>query len=435
MIKVDVLIVVEHVSRELESACLLKLEFMKRGYKTVIVGIYPNKEQLALQYSADIIIVPWIYTGTKYVYSFLKYSPNVLLVNLHQEQYGVAEDKSLIPYGEAQKVCHISWGKVFTQQLIDAGCDKDCILTVGSIRLDLFKHPFSLLFDKRKELAEEFGMDSDKKWVLIIGDSSHLVEDYLFKGLKEGEYDPRPMFKIGTECRTSMLNYIDQYLENNSDTVFIYRPHPSYANKDISRDDIKYLCTKYPKNFYALFKYALNTWVISSDICISYISTSIIECYFARTPYYLFRTSELDQRFDIPFLHNYQYKIKNYKSFDNYLRNKEFDFNEMAKTLKDYYSLDNSYSYVQTVDGILSFDRKKEKPVLSKKVWRQNLVRSVVKSIVSFIAKNRVIKKALVKNGDNRIYRIIADENDIVTPEKVEYYEKAFSNCLNGGNK
>ena len=48
--KVDVLIIIEHKVRELESACLLKYEFEKKGYSVVIDGIYPNKESLPFKY-------------------------------------------------------------------------------------------------------------------------------------------------------------------------------------------------------------------------------------------------------------------------------------------------------------------------------------------------------------------------------------------------
>ena len=44
LIKKDVLILVEHKVRELESACLLKYAFERRGYSVEVVSLFPCKE-------------------------------------------------------------------------------------------------------------------------------------------------------------------------------------------------------------------------------------------------------------------------------------------------------------------------------------------------------------------------------------------------------
>lgn len=62
-IKTDVLILIEHVARELEIANQLMNLFAERGKKVIIDSIKFNKELKVIKYRADIIIVPWAYSN------------------------------------------------------------------------------------------------------------------------------------------------------------------------------------------------------------------------------------------------------------------------------------------------------------------------------------------------------------------------------------
>ena len=59
--QIDVLILFEHVARELESALLLERLLNSRGYKTKIIKVHWNDGLMHLKYKPKIVVTPWCY--------------------------------------------------------------------------------------------------------------------------------------------------------------------------------------------------------------------------------------------------------------------------------------------------------------------------------------------------------------------------------------
>ncbi|MCI9250970.1 MAG: hypothetical protein HFI23_12640 [Lachnospiraceae bacterium] len=431
LIKKDVLILVEHKVRELESACLLKYAFERRGYSVEVVSLFPCKESIPLKYSAKIIFFPWAYTNRcmRFIKCFLKYSPNARLVNLHQEQYEAQDSNACIPKDEAKKMYHIAWGERFKKELLECGCDPRLVCTPGSIRLDFFKSTLKKRFWDKEGLSEKFGIAKDKSWVLYIAGAEHLLEEYQRKQISLRNKNFAEKWDTGLQCRKDFLKYVVRYLEHNSDTIFIYRPHPSYANKDKEQLDLKQIKEKYPDNFYIISELAINNWLVNANVCMSYQSTSFVECYFAKAPYYLFRTKTLRKEIDFGLFENYEYRITSYDEFQKALKLDGYSDECLESILKEYYVLDDSYSYEKVVDYVLQNDSVMDLH-LSEKVWIYNMVRATVKMAIRALSKVRFVKKWLLKRNDNRIFRIIDNTEDAFSKRDVFELERSIKKYL-----
>ena len=175
---VDVLILLESKERELEGACLLKEELKSRGYIVLVKSVYPHKESLPFKYNAKIVITPWAYNNNdmKLFTCFYK-NGNTKILNLHHEQYsGNNSENACLPKQQAKEIFHISWGEEFTKELLKTGCERKKICQSGNIRLDFFRKEFRSMSKNKNELAKEFGIDSNKKWVLFLANGYHLAD-------------------------------------------------------------------------------------------------------------------------------------------------------------------------------------------------------------------------------------------------------------------
>lgn len=431
-IKIDVLIIIEHKVRELESACLLKYKFEKLGYTVKIDSIYPNKELLPLKYCADIIFIPWAYNDSdmKYIKCFLKYSPNAKIVNLHHEQYSGQDDKNIcLPFGDARQLYHISWGEKFSDGLKKCGVNVKNIFTVGNIRLDFYKNELKKIHYTKSELASKYNIPKTKKWVLFIANGYHLMDNKKIESIAVSDKDIYIKREAAVQCRQDFLNFVSNYLSEKSDIVYIYRPHPVYADLDKDDDCLKKIKERFPKNFFVIFDLAISNWLINSDICMSFHSTSAVECCLCKTPYYLFRTIYLDNRFDYAFFDNYKYIIKDYNDFEKVLDNNYYDNNILKQALKLYYVLDDGYTFEKIVDKVV----KGDKIMVDKctfNMWNKNLFKAYLKIFLGKISKNAFFKLIMKNMNDSRLLRIIEKNDDSFTDDDVKVIMKKFKGVM-----
>ena len=431
-IKVDVLIIIEHKVRELESACLLKYQFEKKGYSVKIDSIYPNKEILPLKYIAKIIFIPWAYNDKdmSYIKCFLKHSPNAKIINLHHEQYSGQDDKNIcLPLGESVELYHISWGKKFTNGLKKSGVLDNRVFTVGNIKLDFYKNELRNIHLKRSELSSKYNIPIKKKWALFIANGYHLMSKSKIESISHSDSEINIKKDTAIKCRIDFLEYVDRYLSDNLNTVFIYRPHPVYADIDKQEKEIVKLRKKYPNNFFIISDLTISNWLVNSDICISFHSTSAAETCMCSKPYYLFRTKKLDYKLDYVFFNNYKYVISDYDDFSNALSNNNYDNNILKSALEDYFKIDSNYTFEKIVDSAIECDNLVIKKY-TRKMWLINLIRAYIKRIMILLSKIKIFKILMKKLNDTRIDRIIEKNDDSFTLDEVDKIIKQIQEIL-----
>lgn len=306
MKKIDVLIVFEHMSRELESALLLEKKLIDEGYSVRIVQAGWSENYSHLIYQPKLIIVPWCYDENEYT-QFCRYRgsfPNnrVKILNLHCEQVTNQDAKELLlPKGKAKDLYHIAWGEYFRQQLLLANIQNERIAVTGSSRLDFYKEPYSRISKSRPFLSERYKLDGDKKWVLLIGNFSYAeFSKQNLKVIREKGYSEiGTMSKISEDTYFELLKWFQQACSNEQivDNVeFIYRPHPS----ELETEQLINIQTCY-KNFHVIKDYAIRDWIVNSDLAFSWCSTSAVEVAVANVPVFNCRPIEIPEilRFDI----------------------------------------------------------------------------------------------------------------------------------------
>ena len=136
--KLDVLIFYEHVPREIESVCLLKVLLEKRGYTVALRPWYFSLWSSFLDLQPRFVVVPFCYDDQN-VKEFSCFSDPVKILNLHYEQISQnGSPERHMPRGQAKEVCHISWGPQFTGRLTATGVNPKMIFETGSSNLDFY---------------------------------------------------------------------------------------------------------------------------------------------------------------------------------------------------------------------------------------------------------------------------------------------------------
>lgn len=437
-IETDVLILIEHKARELETAVLLKYFLEKNGLKVIIDSIKFHKESIVLKYKPEIAIVPWAYSNKEVdlFRNFNRFGNNTIIVNMHHEQISNdGSDAFIVPREDAKKTMHVSWGNNYTQKLLDVNCKSDSIIQCGNPRLDFYKHSLRKLSKSKEELSKMYNLDNSKKWILFIANSFHLLsENQININLAKG-VDIEEQISVSIDNRNAFLKYANEYLEENDDSIFIYRPHPSYAHLDKETPEITELC-KINKNFRCISENSIRDWIINSDICMSFHSTSVIECAVANTPFYLFRITELSSEKDYRFFNNYKYKIEDRKGFINSIKAIDnFSFADFNVSIREYIDLNiNTYASESIVDELVKIlslqNLNKESIQFKMGPYIKALSFSWLKKLLYSLCKISILKKIMLNTNDIRFFNLYYEGDDYLTKSDIKNIEDKLNKIL-----
>lgn len=357
VIIMDVLIIYEHIEREIYNAFLLKFELEKRGY-TVSISRY-QEPTLPSFNAPKLIIMPWLFAEHNLVdLRARSIRPFYKILNMQYEQ--VMSQMWLdvgyyIPKDKARNAVQLCWGHRRKQLLIDEGFSENQLITIGDIRQDFSKEAFKDFFKTKKQLSQEFNIPEDHEWNLFISSFSFAnPSDEFKKELDEKlgvEYSDKWQ-KICFESQKEILMWIEQFVSENPAHEFIYRPHPSEV-KDSDYSYLEKLKNKY-SNFHFIFQYSVQDWILASDFVNTWISTSIIESYVLDKVCNILRPVHVDEYLDIPLYIDAKY-ICDYDSFSEKNLSKDNDeFPVSFDMIKSYYDSidDGNFVYKKICDYV-----------------------------------------------------------------------------------
>lgn len=116
------------------------------------------------------VVVPFLYSDVPDYASVLPFRKqkdvNCQVFNLHHEQIAAPfNDVYQLPNGAlARNGCiHCAWGKDYARRLEERGVNNNLIVVTGNARLDTICNDIQI---SRDELAQTYGLDASKKWVL-----------------------------------------------------------------------------------------------------------------------------------------------------------------------------------------------------------------------------------------------------------------------------
>ena len=297
-IKIDFILFIEHIARELDVACLLKL-YLKKYYNMdlVIMSFWYDLDFALMTYDPKVIILPWSYTGDdiKSRDAFEKW-PNAIVVNLCNEQIYSAinsNTKSCQDTFSKTQVLHHAWGDYRLPELLKQGIPQENIFINGNPNYTLYKKPYRDAFLNKKQISKIFNLDCKKKWLFIPDNygiaffSDGMLLDYIHRGT-----DPKDAVRFRSFASRSMSTVVPWIKlfakEFEVEVEVIVRPRPAIPI-DKFIQSYKNLIGKKPKNLHIIKDGTVREWVLASDVVISSYSTTLLEGSAANKPVFMFQ--------------------------------------------------------------------------------------------------------------------------------------------------
>ena len=350
----DFLICYEHIVREIENDTLIKHELEKRGYSCKIIHFNDVDAYLHMgKEKAKVVVTPWLrYDSNVSRYLSLAKKP-YKLVNLQWEQ--VYSERGLkmgltSTTGQALKACHMCWGENSRNRLVEAGVPEENVAIVGAIQMDYGRPLFRDYYSPREAVAEQFGLDGNKKWNLLI--SSFAYANYgeasiraMEKGLNLSMAETVQMHK---ESQKLTLDWVETLLKS-SDCEFIYRPHPSEkVDKRLNAMEAQY------PHFHVISASSVKQWARVCDKVNLWISTSNAELLSMGVDFAIVRPTEVPGEQEVESMRGETF-ITDCDAFLQYNTTYDGDtaasVKERLQKLNHFYSFDPVYpAYKRTAD-------------------------------------------------------------------------------------
>ena len=288
-----VTIAIEVANRELDNALLLKSELVCRGYD---VSIMSKTEELR-ETPTDILVTPNCYISSNYDFYRYRFNcPSGQIVNLQYEQVlsPIEENNELYSLDPVSKgITHICWGRHTFDRLSGKGVVKENLPVCGAIQLDTTRPMFAPYWKSREEIAGEFGLDLNKKWILYISSFACFIGSKINEVQKEThtEDNVEAFARVTDDSQQATLEWFDLFLSDSRSEGYtvIYRPHPV----ELSSPRVSKMLEKYPGRFRVIQDYEIKQWLRVSDIPCTWLSTAIAESYFMEKNCLVFRPCDI----------------------------------------------------------------------------------------------------------------------------------------------
>jgi hypothetical protein len=303
---IDFFILYEVPTRELESILILGNELKCRGYSVEYASFYDvdksnylkNHKRLKKYYNnVRVLIVPSFYHDREMLdFFYYPFGRVEKIVNLRWEQYYISEIMEnprehafLYPNEKGKNAFQVCWGPVSHQNLLDFGIAEDRLLDTGPMHMDILRDEFHDYFLSRDELLNKYNLNTKQQTILFISsftnatDKSSTFKYYekFFSGKYIVDYN---RIELEQASYAAALKWFDDFMTIHQDVNFVYRPHPS----EFLTGELKKLEEKYP-NFVVISEESVKQWILASETIVTWMSTSIIEAYFAHKPCFIIR--------------------------------------------------------------------------------------------------------------------------------------------------
>lgn len=293
MRSVDVLYFVEHVGRELDVACLVKTLCETRDGLSVKIASLPWEVEAAVRdYRPRIVVVP--YCTSANIFSFptiLEKCKEATFLNLNYEEFFTPLTTSYkTPQDDFAKhvVWHYAWSTPFKNYLVTHGVAPSHIFVYGNPSFRLYDKPYRDYFPSRLELAQTFGLDHKKRWILFPENFRWAFYPNSLIEIRIGEgCDPNKAYACRDLNRKIMYETIGWLarLAKRDDTEVIFRPRPAIPAEWYERLFQEEFKTR-PPGLRILKAGSLHAWNLASDVALSVFSTGLLDAAVAEKPAY-----------------------------------------------------------------------------------------------------------------------------------------------------
>ena len=279
------LALVEHVDRELDLVCLLKVLLKSRhGIELKIANFYADAPLLLARPAPRLVLTPFFYAAQDVVLKdYVEGWPKTRFVNLAWEQvFYPSHEQIKAPRDRftRKEVTHLAWTRTFADYLERNRVLPRRIRLTGNGLYRLYGPPYRDYFGSRAAVASEFGLDPAKRWVFV-------PENYRwaffseFKLNRLGQKHDLPvaeLMRMREYCRRSMAALVRwcDALAAETDVEVIFRPRPATSLAELSEFVAETLGARAP-GFRVIKDRSAREWVLASDLVASSYSTVLIE--------------------------------------------------------------------------------------------------------------------------------------------------------------
>ena len=279
-----VLALVEHVDRELDLICLLKLLLRDEfGIELEVANFYADAPLLLNGPAPHVLLTPFFYGADDLVMrDYVAAWPRTRLVNLAWEQVFYPSHASIkAPRDEwaRDKVTHLAWSQTFVDYLSSHGAQPGNIRLVGHSLYRLYRAPYRDYFASRRQLAQEFGLDESVPWLFVPENYRWaFFSDNKLKKLGKRGVELDDLMAMRDYCRAALRKLVlwCQSLASSGGMEVIFRPRPATSVKEISEFVAELLDGAAP-SFRLIKGRTARDWTLASDVVASSYSTVLIE--------------------------------------------------------------------------------------------------------------------------------------------------------------
>lgn len=289
-----ILIIYQHRTREYDNALLLKAYLEEQGN---LVDIKHDASEVLLFRRYDYYILPCLYNNAQFDFLTCRFNIyNKPMLNLRYEQVCTGydyESGSMVPTQRAMDIPATCWGDLDKECCVKHGMLPEAIYVTGHLTMDFLRPEFDSYWMTKELVAEKENIAPDRKWILFISTLSYADdEECLKKGLEFfGEkHELREVAELQSKTRKILLEWFSRIM-TEQDICLIYRPHPSEKS---DCDDLNGLKNLFPDRFFVCSEYNIKQWIKVSDVITSWMSTSIVECFFAKKTCFILRPESVD---------------------------------------------------------------------------------------------------------------------------------------------
>lgn len=293
MRRIDVLITIEHVDRELDAAsCVAYMLCTRFGFDVEIRNFYADYP-LALRLNPKVLAVPFFYfKGHSPMQQYLDRWPQARVLNLAWEQILYKMNQTIkVPSDDVAKrqVWHVCWTREYRSFLQELGVDERKLFWTGNPVMKFYDAPYRGYFAERKALAARYGLPPQTKWVLFPENyrwgflSDQQIENFVSLGGQREE-----LLEARGYCQRALAKVLKWMSEacSNSEIVIILRPRPATSIAQIEAFARKSI-GEIPTSLRIVKGESAREWIIACDHVMSSYSTTLIEASLCGKPVHL----------------------------------------------------------------------------------------------------------------------------------------------------
>lgn len=281
---IDVVLFVEHVDRELDSAVRVAQELAARRTGAAVLSVNFHSHLLVTRrWRPRVVLFPYIMGSDDWPVALVRdlYGPRIHYVNMNWEQLlsPVNRDyKAPREPFQQREVLQLAWDESFAAYLERHEVSRDRIRVVGNLAEELLAARLRERPRLRARLAAELGADPEVPWLFFpLNYGWAFLSDRLVEKRIEQGFDPERAWEyreFSIRNRDAYVRWVTTAARALPDRVFVVRPHPNVSTEEY-QVVFQALVGGVPSNVHLSKAHSVREWLPASDAVLSSWSTVV----------------------------------------------------------------------------------------------------------------------------------------------------------------